>query len=261
MTPALHGVPVCPPPATTLAPLPCCVLAYYQVERAFPIMPTLGFLLLAPSSVPGYWGVDRNWWRGRAEPPPNAPRDYQDSPFVPMLIDGEIMDPSFWPKKGDDPLWAFYPDGWRRDAYRLYEENVVDPGKWDPDRPDLLSNREVAQKIREIIKPHLGPYEIVACSIWELNSVPSDEAEDKKTFLGYDVAYPPGGDYFSAIRNGLFGGMFDPDPGLVEQYRNLLNEFGLFSNTSPILAYFRRFQELYKLEADSEFCVYMLESA
>jgi len=225
-------------------------------------MPTHGLLLLTPSYVPGYWGVNRfGGFDTRPKPPPNAPKHYQQSPFVPMLIDGELMDRSFWPKKGDKAVWAFYPAGWRRDAYRLFEENVVDTSKWDPDCQDLLASREVAQKIREIIEPHLGPYEIVACDIWELDSIPSDEVEDKGTFLGYDVAYPPGGDYFSAVRNGLFGGLFDPDPELVEHYRNLLNEFGLFSNTGPILAYFRRFQELYKSEADSEFCVYRLETA
>lgn len=230
-------------------------------------MPTHGFLLLAPSSVPGYWGVDRKGGIGaRPEPPPTAARHYQHSPFVPMLIDGEIMDPSFWPKIGDDALWAFYPDGWRRDAYRLYEENVVDDGKWDPDRPDLLSNREIAQRIREIIEPHLGPYEIVACDIWELNSLPPDETGDKENSLGYDVAYPPGGDYFSAIKNGLFTKPFPYSGGpasleLVEAFQSSLNQFGLFPNTKPILSYIRRFKELVPSEADSEFCVYRLVTA
>jgi hypothetical protein len=172
-----------------------------------------------------------------------------------MVLETE-MDPSWRPKKGDNVLWTIYAPGWRRDACRLYEENMVDHGKWDPDSPDLLASREFAQKMREIIEPHPGPYEIVACDIWEFNSVPPDEAGDTGTFLGYDVAYPPGGDYFSAIRNGLFGGLFDPDPKLAEQYRIFLNEFGLFPNTNPILVYIRRFQELYKSEADSEFCVY-----
>jgi hypothetical protein len=229
-------------------------------------MPTHGFLLLAPSSVPGYWGVDRKGGFGaRAERPPTAPRDYQDSPFVPMLIDG-LMDPSYCPKKGDDALWAFYPAGWRRDAYRLYDENSVAHGKWDLDRPDLLTSREAAQKIREIIEPHLGPYEIVACDIWELNSVPADEAGDTATFLGYDVAYPPGGDYFSAIKNGLFTIPFSysegpASPELVEEFRSMLNQFGLFPNTKPISSYLRRFKELVPSEADSGFCVYRLVTA
>jgi|GEM_PF-1006351 len=230
-------------------------------------MPTHGFLLLTPSYVPGYWGVNRfGGFDTRPKPPPNAPKHYQQSPFVPMLIDGEIMDPSFWPKKGDDALWAFYPAGWRRDAYRLYEENLVNHGKWDPDSPDLLASREVAQRIREIIEPHLGPYEIVACDIWELDSIPSDEVEDKGTFLGYDVAYPPGGDYFSAIKNGLFTKPFSfskgpPLPELVEEFQSLLNHFGLFPNTKPIPSYIRRFKELVPSEADSEFCVYRLVTA
>lgn len=227
-------------------------------------MPTHGFLLLAHRSVSGYWGVDRDGGFGaRPERPPTSPRDYQHSPFVLMLKDGELTDPSFWPKKGDNAIWALYAPGWRRDAYRLYEENMVDDGKWDP---DLLASREVAQRIREIIEPHLGPYEIVSCDIWELNSVPPDEAGDKATFLGYDIAYPPGGDYFSAIKNGLFtkansysGGPASPE--LVEKFQSLLNQFGLFPNTKPIPSYIRRFKELVPSEANSDFCVYRLVTA
>jgi hypothetical protein len=174
------------------------------------------------------------------------------------------MDPSYMPKKGDNAIWAFYAPGWQRDSYRLYEENVVDDGKWDP---ILLSSREVAQRIREIIEPHLGPHEIVACEIWELDSTPSDEAEDKPTFLGYDVAYPPGGDYYSAIRNGLFDResigppIHTSNPELVGQYRSVLNQFGLFPNITPIPAYISRFKELSESEAESEFCIYKLATA
>ena len=226
-------------------------------------MPTHGFLLLAPSSVPGYWGVERNGGFGtRPERLPTAPKDYQHSPFVPLVLETE-MDPSWRPKKGDDSTWTIYAPGWRRDAYRLYEENWVDDGKWDP---ELLASREVAQRIREIIEPHLGPYEIVACDILELDSIPSDEVEDKGTILGYDVAYPPGGDYFSAIKNGLFTKAFSyaggpAPPELVEEFRSLLNQFGLFPDTKPIPSYIRRFKELVPSEADSEFCVYRLVTA
>ena len=229
-------------------------------------MPTHGFLLLAHRSVPGYRGVDRDGGFGaRPEPPPTAPRDYQHSPFVLMVKDDELLDSTFWPKKGDHPIWTLYEPGWRRDAYRLYEENMVDDGKWDPDC-HLLASREVAQKIQEIIEPHLGPYEIIACDIWELNSVPPDEAGDKANFLGYDVAYPPGGDYFSAIKNGLFTKPFSfsggpASPKLVEEFQSLLNQFGLFPNTKPIPSFIRRFKELFPSEADSDFCVYRLATA
>jgi hypothetical protein len=200
--------------------------------------PTSGFLLLPPSPIPGYRGVDRN-------------KVGLLSPFEPRLIEGE-MDLSFVPKKGDNAIWAYFPPGWRRDAYRLYEEDMVDDGKWDP---ILLSSREVAHRIREIIEPHLGPHEIVACEIGGLDTMLSDEVRDKTTFLGFDVAYPPGGDYYSAIRNGLFT---NPDPELVLQYQQLLNQFGLFSNTKPILVYVSRFKELVLSETDSIFCIYKL---
>jgi hypothetical protein len=106
-------------------------------------MPTHGFLLLPPSPVPGYRGVDRNGIGVWAERPPTAPRDYQWSPFAPLLLEGE-MDPSYMPKKGDDAIWAFYPPGWGRDAYRLYEGNWVVDGEW---LPDLLSSPPCADLI------------------------------------------------------------------------------------------------------------------
>jgi hypothetical protein len=188
-----------------------------------------GFLLLPPSPIPGYQGIDRN-------------------PFEPSLIRDE-MSQSYGPE--GSAIWPFYPPGWRRDAYRLYEENLVNDGT---PNPFLLLSREVAHKVQKIIEPHIGPHEIVACEFWELDSLPSDEVESEATFLGYDIAYP-GGDYYSAIYNGLF---VNPHPELLAHYRSLLNQFGLFSNTKPILAYVRHFRELVLSEADSEFCIYRL---
>lgn len=220
------------------------------------IMPTHGFLLLPQSLVPSYRGIDRTSIFAVDAELSHRPVGPVHSPFEPALIEGE-MDPSYVPKKGDNAIWPFYSPGWRRDAYRLYVENMVDDGKWDP---ILLCSRGVAQRIREIIEPHIGPHEIVACEILELNSIPSDEAEEKATFLGYDVAYPPGGDYYSAINNGLFGDEY-ASPELVAEYRSLLNQFGLFPNIKPIPSYVRRFKELVPSEADSEFCVYKLVTA
>ncbi len=211
------------------------------MRRSGTSLPHTGFLLLPPSPVPGYRGVDRS-------------KAGLLSPFEPSLIEGQ-MDPSYMPKKGGNAIWAFYAPGWRRDAYRLYEENMVGDGKWDP---ILLSSREVAQSIREIIEPHLGPHEIVACDICDLNSVPSDEPEEKESHLGYDVAYPPGGDYYSAIKNGLF---VNPSPHLVEEYRSLLNRLGLFPNAQPIPSYVHRFKELVQSEETAKFCIYRLGTA
>lgn len=219
-----------------------------------------GFLLLPQSLVPSYRGIDRTSIFAVEAELSHRPVGPVRSPFEPALIEGE-MDPSYVPKKGDNAIWPFYSPGWRRDAYRLYEESMVDDGKWDP---ILLCSRGIAQRIREIIEPHIGPHEIVACEILELNSIRSDEAGEKATFLGYDVAYPPGGDYYSAINNGLFGdeysysGRQGPLHELVAEYQSLLNQFGLFPNTKPILAYVRRFKELVLSEADSDFLIYKL---
>jgi hypothetical protein len=219
-----------------------------------------GFLLLPQNLVPGYRSIERTSQFAVEAELSHRPVGPVRSPFEPALIEGE-MDLSYMRKKGDNSIWPFFSPGWRRDAYRLYEENMVDDGKWDP---ILLRSREVAQRIREIIEPHIGPHEIVACEILELSFMPSDEAGEKATFLGYDVAYPPGGDYYSAINNGLFGdeysysGRQGPPPELVAEYRLLLNQFGLFPNTKPILAYVRRFKELSPSEADSDFVVYKL---
>ena len=49
-------------------------------------------------------------------------------------------------------------------------ENVVDDGKWDPESPQILASREVADT-QEIIELHLGPYDIPACDIWRVEFI------------------------------------------------------------------------------------------
>ena len=143
-----------------------------------------GFLLLAPNPKNRYRGIDRQ-------------------PFEPLLIDGE-MDPNAELPRGASQVWMFYAPGWRRDAYRLYEENSV----LAFESLYLLVDLKIAYQIKQVIEPHLGPYEVVACEVWPSTSGVYPEARPDKYLLGYDVAYC-GGDFYSALYNGLFGA--DPD--------------------------------------------------
>lgn len=192
-----------------------------------------GFMLLPPGTTPGYRGVDRD-------------------PFTPLLLE-EAMGPSR-PLPQNPAIWEFYPPGWRRDAYRLYEGNAVQ-GRSMFDDLWLLSSREVASEIRHIIEPHLGPHEIVACQVWEVGSQPIRGEAVAAPTLGYDVAYL-GGDYYSAVRSGLLHG--NASPSLVAAYGSLLNAFGLFADVQPISDYLRRFRQVAPSEANSTFCIYWL---
>ena len=189
-------------------------------------------MLLPPSPVSSYRGVDRN-------------------PFEPALLDNEI-DPLANVQSDDSRIWVFYPKGWRRNAYRIFEENLV---KSSEDELFFISNIEAAREIQRIIEPHLGPHEIVTCEIFELNSTQSlVDPIEILPHRGYDIAYL-GGDLYSAILNGL---LINPHPDLVAEYGPLLTEFGLFPSMDSISAYVRRFRELVPSEANSEFCLFQL---
>ena len=193
--------------------------------------PLTGYMLLPPSRVADYRGVDRN-------------------PFMPTLLEGEMSEDTPVAKG----ISTFYRPGWRRDAYKLYEEHFA-PGQEDFN-PFLLSSSQVASQIQRIIQPHLGKYEIVECNIWslELESITEGEASLAPLFLGYDIAYL-NGDFYSAILNGLF---INPAPTLLRQYKALLKDSGLFANSAPVVAYVRDFKQQALSEANSEFYIWML---
>lgn len=191
--------------------------------------PLRGYTLLPPSPVQGYRGVDRH-------------------PFVPTLLEEEMDSDA---KPVEPYVWTFYPPGWRRNAFRLYEENLV-PGTGD--ELDLIASKEAAQQIKGIIEPHIGLHEIVACQIWSLDYPLSDRAGDAENFLGYDIAYL-GGDFYSAVLNGLF---VNPAPALA-QYKPLLNKFGLFPTISVTPEYLHQFKQEARSEENAEFYVWGLE--
>lgn len=183
--------------------------------------PICGFILLPADSIRGYRGVDRN-------------------PFVPGLTK-EVTEIESPVEKVGSFVWPFYPPGWRRDAYRLYEENLVP--EIEENLP-ILSSLAAAQNIKRIIDPHLGSHDVVRCELQELQRNVEFDISRQIHFWGYDVAYF-GGDFFSAVRAGLFGSpWFDekPFPELVAEFGPFLNEFGLFSAVDPIDRYISSFK-------------------
>ncbi len=174
------------------------------------------------------------------------------------------MDPAYMPEVSSE-IWRFYPRGWRRDAYKLYEESLA-PGQQELRSPFLLASVEVAREIKRIIEPHLGFHEIFFCEVWDENNPPKFEQPREQNFLGYDIA-SCGGEFWSIILHGLFelemevrGSTVElnPDPSLVSEYKSLLNEHGLFSSTSCVPEYIRRYKEEVQSDANASFCIYRL---
>jgi hypothetical protein len=191
-----------------------------------------GFLLLRARGVDIYRGLDRE-------------------PFDLVLIEEELEHGAI--PKGDVPIWKFYPPGWRRDAYRVLEENAVP--EWGR-QLSLVSSYGAAVQVLKIIGPHIDPYEIVWCTVYDLCASPRDWERSNWIRLGFDVAYP-GGDHYSAIRNGLF---HNPHPGLVLDYEKHLNRFGLFEESEIARRYLDSFREVVASEADSSFFLFGLSA-
>ncbi len=197
--------------------------------------PIRGFILLPTNGPEIYRGIDRN-------------------PFLPSLIDEEMNEQlNAVPHYISD----FYGPGWRRDAYRLYEENAI-----SREDPDVLANVNAARQILKIIEPHGGQHEIVACEIMSLGEATSSILEGEASFLGYDMAYS-GGDFFSAVRAGLFGHRLfkdTPNVRLCADWKNKLNASGLFDHQQPALDYLRAFKREVPSEQNADFFVWALAS-
>ncbi len=186
--------------------------------------PLRGLMIFPSARANDYRGVDR-------------------APFEPTFVEGEMSG-------GDSVvaphIWSFYPPGWRRDAYRLYEEHMV-PNTGG--HIDMISSVDVAGEIVRLIEPHVGPHEIISCEIWCFE-FPPGLIGDAKQLIGYDLAYL-GGDLFSAIKAGIFGhALFrgEPFPRLILQFKGRLNKYGLFDSIAPLRDYLLNF----KKEAPSE---------
>lgn len=99
------------------------------------------------------------------------------------------LDPAAQPPKSQAPVWTFYGPGWRREAYRLYEEGVVcgsDQGL------SLMGTNETAIRIEQLIEPHAGRYEILRCDVSHPDAAIRPERAPNWSELGFDLAYPGG---------------------------------------------------------------------
>lgn len=200
--------------------------------------PIRGHIILSLSPMPPYRGIDRNKF---------LPSVTQDLVAIDLPIEESTEHGRVWP---------LCPPGWKRDAYRLYEENIVPEIS---DDVDLIATKQIAYQIKTIIEPYLGPHEVVVCEISEVGSHKESTVNDGE-FLGYDLAYL-GGDYFSAIRAALFGSpWFDGqvNPKLTSEYTPLLNRYGLFPTTDPVPRFLQAFIEAAPSEANSDFYVWRM---
>jgi len=188
-----------------------------------------GYMIFPAVPRFGYRGVDRK-------------------PLVIAIVDREIG-PSAHTDVGS--IWQLYPRGWKRDAYKLYEENLTDEDH------DLLSNVEAAREIRRVIEPHIGPHEIFACAIHGIGDDAHPMASNAARFIGYDIAYS-GGDFYSAVLNGLF---ISPSAELIARFKSSLNGAGLFPDIAVAPEYCRAFRQEVESEANATFVAWALSSA
>jgi hypothetical protein len=184
---------------------------------------------------------------------PNEYRGVDRTPFEPTFVEDEM---SGGDSVVEPHIWTFYPSGWRRDAYRLYEEHMVpNTGGY----VDMISSMDVAREIVSQIEPHIGSHEIIFCEVWCLD-FPPVPAHEPKQFIGYDLAYF-GGDLFSAIKAGIFGhALFrgEPFPRLILQFKGRLNKYGLFDSTGPVGEYAMMFKNEAPSEEGSDFHIWRL---
>jgi len=190
------------------------------------ILPISSYFLLRSELSSRYKGIDRD-------------------PFVPLLLDKEMTET---PTSDHPSISDFYPPSWRKDAYLVYEKNCI---TWRDEQ--LLHNLAAAFGIRRIIEPYVGPHQVV-----QIEATPLDRSDlfsnDPETsirqgYLGLDVAYP-GGDFYSAVRNGLF---FNPSSVLLREFESCLNGNGLFTIVSDAQRYLTRFRQVVVSEINSEF--------
>jgi len=147
-------------------------------------------------------------------------------------------------------IWELLPSGWRREAYKLFEENSIRYSNIQ-----LIKSREIADKIKSIIPNTEGSFEIIKAHIY-MNGEYIDMVKNKfLEFLGCDVAYL-GGDFYSAIKNGLIN---NPSEELLAKYFKCLNSNYLFEDEKIIPEYIIDFKKVTKSEQASEFHVYYLE--
>ena len=184
-----------------------------------------GYILLPQQSTTGYYGIDREL-------------------FEPLLIESEII--QHVPGKEYSTVSSFYPEGWRKAAYQLFESNSIPLDN----NCDILKDFSTATEIENIIDSHLGKHDIFFVEI----SDESAEFNRTTSFFGYDFAYL-GGDFYSAIKNGLF---INSSEMLYDKYAAKLNRNGLFDDVSFFEDYISDFKMEVASEKNSIFWIYRL---
>jgi len=195
-----------------------------------------GFMILPLVAGCKYRGVDRN-------------------PFEPLLLDEEMdFSAEITPSS---KISDFYPQGWRQEAYRLYEQENVVIGETGP---SMLVSLDAAVRITRLLPQGLGPHEILYVSALPIQALPfRDNIRSIGQIIGYDVAYP-GGDYYSAVRNAFLVQVNQPTQvnDWREGFRQLINEHFLFTAPEQIVEFLTSFKRNAPSEAQSEFMVYRL---
>lgn len=180
-----------------------------------------GFALLRVAPEIRYRGVDRD-------------------PFEPTLREDELSGTGTGQRVSD-----FIREGWRRDLYVLAESGST------LDHPYLFSSRELALKLHAELQAHGEQYEVVHVDVGDPTSV---SLSGVGPLLGYDAAYC-GGDFYSAVKNGLF---VNPSAELIARFAPFVNEHGLFTQVPALVEYVEAFRREAPSERDSTFCIYAL---
>jgi hypothetical protein len=163
-----------------------------------------------------------------------------DSAIVaPELVEGEL-DPN---PKARDTISSFYPQGWRRSVYELFEQNPVRGADF------LISTLSAAREIVSLMPRGSNPYLVLECHLATLNHAPTLVA----TF-GFDIAFFYG-DFYSAIYNGLH---CNPAPELIERWP--VNVNGLFASCKNASVFVEEFKRCATTEKDSTFWIYALST-
>lgn len=194
-----------------------------------PEFPFTGYLLLPMDKIDmGYRGVQRQ-------------------PFEPLL-------PLDIPRGADvSRIWTCFPDGWKRNAYRMFEEDKVEHPAFK--YLEIIKSYDTALEIKRIIEPNIGKYEILRCHIYPVDHPNSQLRDEEPMFLGYDVAYP-GGDFYSALP-ALYQETAE-DAILRKRFYCFLNEYKMFNDFKIIPEYLRVFRDVVTTERNSMFVVYGL---
>jgi hypothetical protein len=134
-------------------------------------------------------------------------------------------------------------------------DEVVDLYTRDETESGFLAHLSVAKSICTFLHSTSDDeYVILKCAVNRTTHVPADAHDKDCRFLGYDVAYW-GGDFFSMILNGLF---WKQIPQLAN-FREALNENGLFDSAEVAYAYQGAYLNLPDTEHQGDYCIYKLE--